>query len=84
MPQPFLNADCATRVYTNVKYKKQPWGLVKSFITKNSWGSIEENFRQLGKKTKQNPTTTLETGEHSLLHCLVFYFYPSSDMKVCL
>lgn len=36
------------RVYTNVKYKKQPWGLVKTFITKNSWGSIEENFRQLG------------------------------------
>ncbi|TNM96639.1 hypothetical protein fugu_016300 [Takifugu bimaculatus] len=45
--QPFLNADCAARVYTNVKYKKQPWGLVKSFITKNSWGSIEENFRHL-------------------------------------
>ncbi|XP_056869538.1 protein Aster-C isoform X3 [Takifugu flavidus] len=38
---------CRLRVYTNVKYKKQPWGLVKSFITKNSWGSIEENFRQL-------------------------------------
>ncbi|CAG04230.1 unnamed protein product, partial [Tetraodon nigroviridis] len=38
---------CRLRVYTNVKYKKQPWGLVKSFITKNSWGSIEDNFRQL-------------------------------------
>uniref|UniRef100_A0A3Q3VX28 VASt domain-containing protein n=1 Tax=Mola mola TaxID=94237 RepID=A0A3Q3VX28_MOLML len=34
-------------VYTNVKYKKQPWGLVKSFITKNSWGAIEDHFRQL-------------------------------------
>ncbi|XP_045923434.1 protein Aster-C isoform X3 [Micropterus dolomieu] len=38
---------CRLRVYTDVKYKKQPWGLVKSFITKNSWGGIEENFRQL-------------------------------------
>ncbi|XP_054478505.1 protein Aster-C isoform X2 [Anoplopoma fimbria] len=39
---------CRLRVYTDVKYKKQPWGLVKSFITKNSWSGIEENFRQLG------------------------------------
>uniref|UniRef100_A0A3Q3VNT3 VASt domain-containing protein n=1 Tax=Mola mola TaxID=94237 RepID=A0A3Q3VNT3_MOLML len=38
---------CRLRVYTNVKYKKQPWGLVKSFITKNSWGAIEDHFRQL-------------------------------------
>lgn len=38
----------AARVYTNVKYKKQPWGVVKSFITKNSWSGIEENFRHLG------------------------------------
>lgn len=37
-----------TRVYTNVKYKKQPWGVIKSFITKNSWSGIEDNFRQLG------------------------------------
>lgn len=38
---------CRLRVYTDVKYKKQPWGLVKSFITKNSWSGIEEYFRQL-------------------------------------
>lgn len=38
---------CRLRVYTDVKYKKQPWGLIKSFITKNSWSGIEENFRQL-------------------------------------
>lgn len=51
-----FDVDCATRVYTNVKYKKQPWGLVKSFITKNSWSSIEDNFRQLGKKKKEKKT----------------------------
>ncbi|XP_068437997.1 protein Aster-C [Clinocottus analis] len=38
---------CRLKVYTDVKYKKQPWGLIKSFITKNSWSGIEENFRQL-------------------------------------
>uniref|UniRef100_A0A8C6WLF9 GRAM domain containing 1c n=1 Tax=Neogobius melanostomus TaxID=47308 RepID=A0A8C6WLF9_9GOBI len=38
---------CRLRVYTDVKYKKQPWGLIKSFITKNSWSGIEDNFRQL-------------------------------------
>ncbi|XP_053268233.1 protein Aster-C isoform X1 [Pleuronectes platessa] len=38
---------CRLSVYTDLKYKKQPWGLVKSFITKHSWSSIEENFRHL-------------------------------------
>ncbi|KAM4606369.1 protein Aster-C isoform 2-T2 [Polymixia lowei] len=38
---------CRLRVYTDVKYKKQPWGLVKSFITKNSWSGIEDYFKQL-------------------------------------
>ncbi|XP_077364403.1 protein Aster-C isoform X2 [Festucalex cinctus] len=38
---------CRLKVYTDVKYKKQPWGLVKSFITKNSWSGIEDYFRQL-------------------------------------
>ncbi|XP_030622995.1 protein Aster-C [Chanos chanos] len=38
---------CRLRVYSDVKYKKQPWGLVKSFITKNSWSGIEEYFRHL-------------------------------------
>ncbi|XP_075906517.1 protein Aster-C isoform X2 [Nelusetta ayraudi] len=38
---------CRLRVYTNVKYKKQPWGVVKSFITKNTQSEIEDNFRQL-------------------------------------
>ncbi|XP_039982446.1 protein Aster-C isoform X2 [Xiphias gladius] len=38
---------CRLRVYTDVKYKKQPWGMVKTFITKNSWSGIEDYFRQL-------------------------------------
>ncbi|TSK98432.1 GRAM domain-containing protein 1C [Bagarius yarrelli] len=35
------------RIYTDVKYKKQPWGFVKSFITKNSWSGLEDYFRHL-------------------------------------
>ncbi|XP_035268554.1 protein Aster-C isoform X1 [Anguilla anguilla] len=38
---------CRLRVYTDLKYKKQPWGLVKSFITKNSWSGLEDYFRHL-------------------------------------
>ncbi|KAM4718285.1 protein Aster-C [Anableps anableps] len=38
---------CRLRVYSDVKYRKPPWGLVKSFITKNSWSGIEDYFRQL-------------------------------------
>lgn len=36
------------RIYTDVIYKKQPWGLVKSFITKNSWSGLEDYFKHLG------------------------------------
>ncbi|XP_054830413.1 protein Aster-C [Eublepharis macularius] len=38
---------CRIRISSDVKYKKQPWGLVKSIIEKNTWGGIEENFKQL-------------------------------------
>ncbi|KAM3593709.1 uncharacterized protein V6R79_019715 [Siganus canaliculatus] len=41
---------CRLNVSTDVKYKKQPWGLIKTFITKNSWGGIEENFKQLERE----------------------------------
>ncbi|XP_074839660.1 protein Aster-C [Carettochelys insculpta] len=41
------NQKCRLRVSTDVKYKKQPWGLIKSLIEKNTWGGIEENFKQL-------------------------------------
>ncbi|XP_021119111.1 GRAM domain-containing protein 1C isoform X2 [Heterocephalus glaber] len=38
---------CRLRVSTDLKYKKQPWGLIKSLIEKNSWSSLEDYFRQL-------------------------------------
>ncbi|NP_001125369.1 protein Aster-C [Pongo abelii] len=38
---------CRLRVSTDLKYRKQPWGLVKSLIEKNSWGSLEDYFKHL-------------------------------------
>ncbi|XP_039183245.1 protein Aster-C isoform X2 [Crotalus tigris] len=38
---------CRLRISSDVKYKKQPWGLVKNIIEKNTWGGIQENFKQL-------------------------------------
>ncbi|KAA0714755.1 GRAM domain-containing protein 1B [Triplophysa tibetana] len=38
---------CRLRVSTELKYKKQPWGLVKSFIEKNFWSGLNQNFKSL-------------------------------------
>ncbi|KAM6447450.1 protein Aster-C isoform 1-T1 [Liasis olivaceus] len=38
---------CRLRISSDVKYKKQPWGLVKNIIEKNTWGGIQENFKKL-------------------------------------
>ncbi|KFQ23925.1 GRAM domain-containing protein 1B, partial [Mesitornis unicolor] len=35
------------RISTDLRYRKQPWGLVKSFIEKNFWSGLEEYFRHL-------------------------------------
>ncbi|VTJ79598.1 Hypothetical predicted protein [Marmota monax] len=44
---PSSKQKCRLRVSTDVKYRKQPWGLVKSLIEKNSWSSLEQYFKQL-------------------------------------
>ncbi|XP_067107693.1 protein Aster-C isoform X1 [Osmerus mordax] len=38
---------CRLRIDTDVKYRKEPWSLVKSFITKNSWSGLEDYFKHL-------------------------------------
>ncbi|XP_072821101.1 protein Aster-C isoform X1 [Vicugna pacos] len=38
---------CRLRVSTDVKYKKQPWAIVKSLIEKNTWSSLADYFKQL-------------------------------------
>ena len=37
------------RVSTELRYRKQPWGLVKTFIEKNFWSGLEDYFRHLGE-----------------------------------
>uniref|UniRef100_A0A3B4BLZ5 VASt domain-containing protein n=1 Tax=Periophthalmus magnuspinnatus TaxID=409849 RepID=A0A3B4BLZ5_9GOBI len=50
-------------VYTDVKYKKQPWGLIKSFITKNSWSGIEDYFRQLAELLEEEAELNQGSGD---------------------
>ncbi|XP_051783116.1 protein Aster-C [Erpetoichthys calabaricus] len=38
---------CRLRISTDVKYNKQPWGLIKAAIEKNSWSGLENYFKQL-------------------------------------
>ncbi|KAJ8280753.1 hypothetical protein GJAV_G00058600, partial [Gymnothorax javanicus] len=38
---------CRLRVSTELRYRKQPWGLVRGFIEKNFWSGMDENFRHL-------------------------------------
>ncbi|XP_074157326.1 protein Aster-C isoform X1 [Sminthopsis crassicaudata] len=38
---------CRLRVSSELKYRKQPWGLIKTLIEKNSWSSLEDYFKQL-------------------------------------
>lgn len=38
---------CRLRVSTDIRYRKQPWGMVKTFIEKNSWSGIEDYFKHL-------------------------------------
>lgn len=34
-------------IYSQIKYKKSVWGIVKTFIEKNAWAALEENFDQM-------------------------------------
>ncbi|XP_042355571.1 protein Aster-B isoform X11 [Plectropomus leopardus] len=38
---------CRLRVSTELRYRKQPWGLVKGFIERNFWSGLDEYFRHL-------------------------------------
>ncbi|KAM4619807.1 protein Aster-B [Polymixia lowei] len=38
---------CRLRVSTELRYRKQPWGLVKGFIERNFWSGLDEYYRHL-------------------------------------
>ncbi|XP_051541253.1 protein Aster-B isoform X2 [Myxocyprinus asiaticus] len=38
---------CRLRVSAELRFRKQPWGLVKGFIERNFWSGLDEYFRYL-------------------------------------
>ncbi|CAK6440451.1 unnamed protein product [Pipistrellus nathusii] len=47
------------RVSTELRYRKQPWGLVKTFIEKNFWSGLEDYFRHLESELAKMESTSL-------------------------
>jgi len=41
-------------VLCDIKYKKSPWGLIKSFIEKNCWAGIEEHYSALSEALERD------------------------------
>nr|XP_028598450.1 protein Aster-A isoform X5 [Podarcis muralis] len=41
------------RVSSEIRYRKQPWNLVKTLIEKNAWSGVEEYFQHLGSLTSR-------------------------------
>uniref|UniRef100_A0A3B5LXP4 GRAM domain containing 1c n=1 Tax=Xiphophorus couchianus TaxID=32473 RepID=A0A3B5LXP4_9TELE len=50
-------------VYSDVKYSKPTFGLIKTFITKNSWSGIEDYFRQLAELLEEEAEMNQAVGE---------------------
>ncbi|XP_063812864.1 protein Aster-C isoform X2 [Pseudophryne corroboree] len=50
-------SKCRLRVSSDVKYRKQPWGLIKTFIERNSWSGLEDYFKQLESDLQAEETT---------------------------
>ncbi|XP_069470192.1 protein Aster-B isoform X3 [Ambystoma mexicanum] len=51
------------RVSTELRYRKQPWGLVKTFIEKNFWSGLDDYFHHL-----ENELTKTESAYLPELH----------------
>ncbi|TRY93322.1 hypothetical protein DNTS_022920, partial [Danionella cerebrum] len=47
---------CRLRVSAELRYRKQPWGLVKGFIERNFWSGLDEYFRYLGSTQTRHIT----------------------------
>ncbi|XP_074075039.1 protein Aster-A isoform X2 [Macrotis lagotis] len=50
------------RVSSEIRYRKQPWSLVKSLIEKNSWSGIEDYFHHLERELSKAEKLSLEEG----------------------
>lgn len=68
--QTLTHSPCSRnpRVSSEIRYRKQPWSLVKSLIEKNSWSGIEDYFHHLGRGWKvvgTGMTRGLVRGSHA-------------------
>ncbi|XP_045438515.1 protein Aster-A isoform X4 [Pipistrellus kuhlii] len=50
------------RVSSEIRYRKQPWSLVKSLIEKNSWSGIEDYFHHLERELAKTEKLSLDEG----------------------
>ncbi|XP_063109411.1 protein Aster-A isoform X3 [Cavia porcellus] len=50
------------RVSSEIRYRKQPWSLVKSLIEKNSWSGIEDYFHHLGSLSSRFSEPSIDQG----------------------
>uniref|UniRef100_A0A5F8G9Y8 GRAM domain containing 1A n=1 Tax=Monodelphis domestica TaxID=13616 RepID=A0A5F8G9Y8_MONDO len=50
------------RVSSEIRYREQPWSLVKSLIEKNSWSGIEDYFHHLERELSKAEKLPLEEG----------------------
>nr|XP_020456082.1 GRAM domain-containing protein 1B isoform X12 [Monopterus albus] len=67
--------QCRLRVSTELRYRKQPWGLVKGFIEKNFWSGLEENFRLLETLHLNYTELELQVAMNRLIKdCCVMFF----------
>ncbi|XP_076017374.1 protein Aster-B-like isoform X2 [Genypterus blacodes] len=56
---------CRLRVSTELRYRKQPWGLVKSFIERNFWSGLDEYFRHLELELSKLDVVLVESHRQS-------------------
>ncbi|XP_051952626.1 protein Aster-B-like isoform X1 [Xyrauchen texanus] len=52
---------CRLRVSTELRFRKQPWGLVKGFIEKNFWSGLDDNFKSLELELAKMEDAIIET-----------------------
>uniref|UniRef100_A0A8D2IXH5 GRAM domain containing 1A n=1 Tax=Varanus komodoensis TaxID=61221 RepID=A0A8D2IXH5_VARKO len=53
------------RVSSEIRYRKQPWNLVKALIEKNAWSGVEDYFQHLELALGQAEKALLEESCHS-------------------
>jgi len=58
--------ECRLTVLCDIKYKKSPWGIIKSFIDKNVWAGIDEHFTALSSALEREVTAILLTKQDSV------------------